>query len=140
MTSGVVFPDGTEVRALPLRERREDDAERDFGLYCDERWAPTWPAETIDWPDFGVPRDGETAAAQIRAAFARAQAGERVEVGCAGGLGRTGTVLACMAVLAGMPAAAAVEWVRKNYDPRAVETAEQEQWLAWFATESPEPE
>jgi protein-tyrosine phosphatase len=88
----------------------------------------------------GVPSDGETAAAQIRAAFARAQAGERVEVGCVGGLGRTGTVLACMALLAGVPAAAAVEWVRKNYDPRAVETVEQEEWLAWFATESSEPE
>jgi hypothetical protein len=138
--SGVVFPGGTEVRALPLRKRREADAERDFGLYCDERWAPTWPAEMIDWPDFGVPSDGETAAAQIRAAFARAQAGERVEVGCVGGLGRTGTVLACMALLAGVPAAAAVEWVRKNYDPRAVETVEQEEWLAWFATESSEPE
>src|SRR5829696_9640803 len=139
MTSGVVFPDGTEVRALPLRKRREDDAERDFGLYCDERWAPTWPAETIDWPDLGVPRDGETAAAQIGAAFARAQAGERVEVGCAGGLGRTGTVLACMAVLAGVPAADAVAWVRANYDARAVETEEQEKFVIWFGASASAP-
>ncbi len=122
------------MRASPLRERREDDAARDFGLYCDERWAPTWPAEVIAWPDFGLPRDRDAAAAQIRSAFARAQEGERVEVGCAGGLGRTGTVLACMAVLAGVPAGEAVQWVREHYDARAVETEEQEQWVAWFGT------
>lgn len=125
------------MRASPLRERRDDDPGRDFGLYCDERWAPTWPAEVIDWPDFGVPRDREAAAAQIRAAFSRARAGERVEVGCAGALGRTGTVLASMAVLAGVPAAHAVQWVREHYDARAVETDEQEQWVAWFGS-SPE--
>ena len=122
------------MRASPLRERREDDAERDFGLYCDERWSPTWPAETIDWPDFGVPRDREAAAAQIRSAFERARAGERVEVGFAGALGRTGTVLAAMAVLAGVPGDEAVAWVRANYDLRAVETEEQAEWVAWFAS------
>jgi protein-tyrosine phosphatase len=128
------------VRASPLRERREDDPARDFGLYCDERWAPTWPAETIDWPDFGVPRDREAAAAQIRTAFERARAGARVEVGCAGALGRTGTVLAAMAVLAGVPAADAVRWVRENYDARAVETDEQEEWVAWFAAKAVRPD
>lgn len=124
------------MRAAPLSKRREDDAERDFGLYCDARWAPTWPSEVIDWPDFGVPRDRDAAAAQIRAAFARARAGERVEVGCAGGLGRTGTVIGAMAFLAGVPAADAVQWVRANYDPRAVETEEQERFVAWFAKQS----
>jgi protein-tyrosine phosphatase len=128
------------VRASPLRERREDDPARDFGLYCDERWAPTWPAELIDWPDFGVPRDREAAAAQIRSAFARARAGERVEVGCAGGLGRTGTVLACMAMLAGVPAEDAVRWVRTNYDTRAVETEEQEGFVAWFGSTARAPQ
>jgi protein-tyrosine phosphatase len=128
------------VRASPLRERREDDPSRDFGLYCDERWAPTWPAETIDWPDFGVPRDREAAAAQIRTAFERARAGERVEVGCAGALGRTGTVLAAMAVLAGVPAADAVRWVRENYNARAVETDEQEEWVGWFAAKTVRPD
>ena len=127
------------MRASPLRKRREDEAERDFGLYCDERWAPTWPAETIDWPDFSVPRDRQAAAAQIRSAFARARAGERVEVGCAGGLGRTGTVLACMAVLAGVPAADAVAWVRANYDARAVETEEQEKFVIWFGASASAP-
>jgi protein-tyrosine phosphatase len=49
------------------------------------------------------------------------------------GSGRTGTVLACMAVLAGVPPPEAVEWVRANYRPEAVETVEQEAWVRWFA-------
>jgi hypothetical protein len=129
----VVFPDGTAVDARPLRERKEEDAERDFGLYMDLRWDPSWPAELIEWEDFGLPGDPERAAGQIRAAFARARAGDRVEIGCAGGLGRTGTVLACMAVLAGVPANEAVAWIRANYVVRGVETAEQEAWVRWFA-------
>lgn len=129
----VVFPDGTAVEACGLRDRRADDPGRDFGLYMDARWAPSWPADLIEWEDFGLPADPERAAGQIRAAFARARAGERVEVGCAGGLGRTGTVLACMAALAGVPAGDAVAWVRENYDARAVETAEQEEWVGRLA-------
>jgi hypothetical protein len=128
----VVFPDGTEVAACGLRHRREDDPERDFGLYMDPRWAPTWPAELIDWEDFGLPADPDHAAAQIHAAFERARAGELVEVGCAGGLGRTGTVLGCMAILGGVASAEAVGWVRANYDERAIETDEQEAFVERF--------
>ena len=68
------------------------------------------------------------------AAFARARAGQTVEIGCVGGLGRTGTVLACMAVLAGVEPSKAVTWVRRNYRPEAVETSSQERWVAWFAS------
>jgi len=98
----------------------------------DPAWAPTWEAELIDWPDFGLPADWEAAASQIIAGFERAKSGERVEVGCIGGLGRTGTVLACMAVLACVPADEAVEWVRAHYATRAVETLEQAEWILWF--------
>jgi hypothetical protein len=129
----VLFPDGTAVDACGLRDRRADASDRDFGLYMDPRWAPTWPAELIEWEDFGLPADGARAAEQIRGAFDRARRGERVEVGCAGGLGRTGTVLACMATVAGVPAAEAVEWVRANYEPQAVETPEQEAFVRAFA-------
>jgi protein-tyrosine phosphatase len=91
----------------------------------------------VDWEDYGLPRDHDATAAAIRDAFARARAGEVVEVGCAGGLGRTGTVLACMAVLAGVPSSHAVAWVRANYDAHAVETPEQEAWILEFAGNSP---
>ncbi|MEP6977434.1 MAG: hypothetical protein ABI948_05220 [Thermoleophilia bacterium] len=127
----VVLPDGTAVRASGLAARGQEAC--DFGLYLDARWAPDWPAVVLEWEDFGVPRDPEAAACAIGDAFARARAGETVEVGCAGGLGRTGTVLACMAILAGAPPASAVAWVREHYDGRAVETQVQEDWPLWFA-------
>jgi hypothetical protein len=38
-----------------------------------------------------------------------------------------------MAVLAGVPPAQAVAWVRASYRPEAVETADQEAWVQWFA-------
>ena len=128
----VDFPDGSRVRASSLAERREDDPERAFGLYLDEHWAPTWPADLVAWPDFGLPEEPEVAARQIVDAFGRAQRGELVEVGCLGGSGRTGTVLACMAILAAVAPGEAVEWVREAYRPEAVETAEQEAWVEWF--------
>lgn len=129
----VRFPDGTHVRASGVAMRLEQAGWREHGLYCDAAWAPDWPAELIDWPDFGIPTDAITAAGQIERAFQRARSGVHVEVGCIGGRGRTGTVLACMAVLAGVPAPDAVAWVRANYDPHAVETREQEAWVGWFA-------
>lgn len=128
----VQLPDGTRVRALGIRDRLADDPERDFGLYLDPAWVPSWEADEIDWPDFGTPARPELAARQIRNAFERARAGQRIEIGCLGGVGRTGTVLACMAVLAGTPAGDAVAWVRANYHPRAVETSDQEAWVSWF--------
>src|SRR5215470_2851877 len=111
----VRFPDGTSVMACSLADRLESNPDRDFGLYMDARWEPTWDAHLIEWPDFGLPTDPLVAAQAIAAAFRRAQAGERLEIGCVGGLGRTGTVLGCMAVLAGMSASSAVQWVRENY-------------------------
>jgi protein-tyrosine phosphatase len=129
----VRLPDGTRITALSIFERQEDNPGRDLGLYMDERWEPGWPAELIEWEDFDLPTSPETASRQISDAFARAKEGEKVEVGCLGGLGRTGTVLACMAVLTGASAREAVAWVRKNYNAAAVETPEQEEWVRWFA-------
>ena len=129
----VVFPDGSRVRASSIYERRVDDPDRAFGLYADPHWEPTWPSEVIGWRDFGLPEDPEAAARQIASAFDRARRGGLIEVGCLGGCGRTGTVLACMAVLAGVPPADAVTWVRAAYRPEAVETPEQEEWVQWFA-------
>jgi len=129
----VEFPDGTRVRASSISDRCVDDPERTFGLYLDPRWEPTWPATVIDWEDFGLPENPELAAQQIAEAFGRTRRGGLVEVGCLGGSGRTGTVLACMGVLAGVPPAQAVSWVRASYRPQAVETADQEAWVQWFA-------
>lgn len=129
----VTFPGGPSVRACSLADRLAERPDRDFGLYFDPRWSPRWPASVVDWPDFSVPADAEGAAREITAAFELARSGQRVEIGCAGGLGRTGTALACMAILAGVAAEKAVGWVRQNYDRRAVETADQQSWVRWFA-------
>jgi protein-tyrosine phosphatase len=82
----------------------------------------------------GVPDDDETASRAIEMAFARARAGDLVEVRCLGGSGRTGTMLACMAVLAGVPSEDAVAWVRAAYRTRAVERRSQAAWVHGFAT------
>ena len=105
-----------------------------FGLYLDERWAPPWPHDHLDWPDFGVPDDLDALRRALTDLLVRARQGERVEVGCLGGHGRTGTALACLAVLTGTPAHDAVAWVRANYCDKAVETDAQEHLVATFAT------
>jgi protein-tyrosine phosphatase len=133
MMGAIRLPDGTVVRGTALSERAEDAPWRDFGLYLDPRWRPTWPYRLVTWPDLGLPADEADATAAIQDALERAQAGEGVEVGCDGGLGRTGTVLACMAVLTGVPADQAVDWVREHYATGAVETAAQERWVLSFA-------
>jgi len=87
-----------------------------------------WPLRWVRWPDFRLPADPDDALATLRDAFARAP-DERVEVACRGGRGRTGTALAVMAVLDGIAPAEAVAWVRRAYDPRAVETRRQARWV-----------
>jgi protein-tyrosine phosphatase len=93
----------------------------------------TWPHEWIEWPDFLLPRDRADAVARIRSVHERALAGRGVEVACGGGVGRTGTVVACLAVLAGVDPADAVAWTRENYHPRAVETPWQRRWVMRFS-------
>ena len=139
----ITLPCGSRVRAAASYERNEKDPERDFGLYMDPHWAPTWPAEMLEWENLGLPLDFEAAAALIQSAYGRARNGELVEIGCQGGIGRTGTVIACMAILAGIAPDEAVRWVRDRYLVRAVETPIQEWWVLWFGArligEAPPP-
>ena len=97
----------------------------DYGLYLDARWQPPWDHDHLDWPDFGLPLDPAELVAALRLLLDRAGEGQLVEIGCLGGHGRTGTALACLAVLTGHPRGDAVAWVRATYCSRAVETAEQ---------------
>jgi hypothetical protein len=146
VTGSVALPDGTVVRGrgrsqpLPpgpppeygLYLGHDPDLPRRFRLRRKPVWRPDWPADWIAWPDFRTPRDDAAAATAIGAAYRRAKAGERIEIACDGGTGRTGTVIACMAILAGHPAAEAVAWTRAHYRPKAVETPGQRRWIAWF--------
>lgn len=130
--SVVQLPDGTHVTAVSYdaSDPYGRDEPPDFGLYLDRRWAPPWPHAYLDWPDLGLPDQPDSLVADLQDLLNRARAGQRVEVGCLGGHGRTGTALAWLAVLAGEPPDHAVFWVRQNYCPNAVETQEQEAFVA----------
>jgi protein-tyrosine phosphatase len=70
--------------------------------------------------------------AALRSLLDRARDGQRVELGCLGGHGRTGTALACLAVMTGTPPHEAVALVRGTYCDRAIESPSQEEFVAKF--------
>lgn len=127
----VALPDGTIVVAATFDERDPYDrlVAPDFGLYLDERWKPPWPHAHLDWPDFGLPQDTASLLDGLKQVLARAREGQHIEMGCWGAHGRTGTAIASLAVLTGIPREEAVAWVRANYCDKAVETAEQEAFV-----------
>jgi hypothetical protein len=134
------LPDGSWVRGRGLRAPAPGAPFPQFGLYLGTgrfraRHDPTlaWPHEWLDWPDFRLPRDPAAAVDRIRALHDQARSGRLVEVACGGGVGRTGTVIACLAVLAGVEPAEAVSWTRAHYHQRAVETPGQRRWVASFS-------
>lgn len=127
MTGWIGLPSGARVRGRRMADRPDEPA--DLLLALADGPSPAWEVRRIDWPDFGLPADPDAALAVLRDALGRARAGQRVEVACLGGRGRTGTALAALAVLDGMDPAEAVPWVRRTYQPGAVETSEQEQWV-----------
>ncbi|GAT69102.1 protein-tyrosine phosphatase [Planomonospora sphaerica] len=133
------LPDGTWIRGRGLRRPPPEGPVPDFGLYLGSdglrrrhESGLRWPHEWIRWPDFLLPRDRDAAVRQIRALYERARAGTAVEVACDGGVGRTGTVVACLAVLAGLDPADAVAWTREHHHHRAVETPWQRRWVLRF--------
>lgn len=138
VTQAVPFSDGLETvvvyaSAGNLRMRQNHPIFKDigFGLYADPIWHPPPNRnEFIDWADMRTPTFPEMARQQIIDAFIRACKGETVEVGCIGGHGRTGTILACMAVLAGETDP--IQFIRNIYCERAVETSSQEVFVDWF--------
>jgi hypothetical protein len=138
MTGVLRLPSGRLVRGRGLRRPLPEGPQPTFALYLlgREPDAVPWEARWLRWPDFGLPSDRGAVADALREAWARAPA-ERVEVACAGGLGRTGTALACLAVLDGLPGQQAVAYVRDNYAARAVETRRQRRFVTRFPVTGP---
>ncbi|WP_419996653.1 protein-tyrosine phosphatase family protein [Streptomyces boninensis] len=128
------LPSGLLLRGRGLRNPIPEGPAPDFGLYLLGEQPPhvDWESRWLRWPDFRLPADRVEAAEAFREIAKRAAA-ERVEVACGGGRGRTGTALACIAVLDGVPAAEAVAYVREHYDRRAVETPWQRRYVRRFA-------
>jgi hypothetical protein len=133
----LVLADGRRIRGRGLRVPLLPGPEPQFGLYLLGKPPPTfaWSSRWVRWPDFRLPRDRDDAVAALTDAFERA-ATERVEIACGGGVGRTGTALACLCVLAGTPPPEAVAYVRAHYHPRAVETPGQRRFARNFAARS----
>lgn len=133
-STGVLrLPSGRLVRGRGLSRPLPDGPEPELALYLLGRQPPpvTWESQWLRWPDFGLPSDRPATVAALREALARAET-QRVEIACAGGHGRTGTALACLAVLDGVPGGDAVAYVREHYSPRAVETPWQRRFVARF--------
>lgn len=127
MNSTVVLPSGSRIRGRRLADAPSSPA--DFLLALADGPLPPWPHRRLNWPDFWIPTDRLDALDGLEEVLRRAHAGQQVEVACRGGRGRTGTALAALAVLDGMPAEDAVAWVRREYHPRAVETPWQARWV-----------
>jgi len=131
------LPSGRLVRGRSLRQPLPPGPGPTFAVYLLSKppAAVAWHARWVRWHDFWLPADPAQARTVLREAWDNALT-ERVEIGCHGGRGRTGTALACLAVLDGVPAARAVAFVRQYYHPHAVETP----WQKRYVTRFPAPQ
>ncbi|MDA8391382.1 MAG: protein phosphatase [Actinomycetota bacterium] len=131
------LPSGRLVRGRGLRRSDGPRPSPEFGLYLLGRTPPEmgWEARWVRWPDWWLPLDRRDAREALVDAWERA-ASQRVEIACGGGSGRTGTALACLAVLDGLPPRRAVAFVRRHYRAGAVEMPWQSRYVRNFG-ESP---
>ena len=114
----------------------------DIGFYLDGSWTqcavvsspgfrPPFASKrrnrivVYPWPDFGLPRDPRRFQRALRWLLEEAENGRRIEVGCAGGHGRTGTTLAGLLVIQGLDPRKAVRTVRRLYCDESVESERQ---------------
>ncbi|MCK1795938.1 protein phosphatase [Streptomyces sp. XM4193] len=127
------LPSGRLVRGRGLRDPLPPGPLPEFGIYLQGRRPPEfdWPGEWVPWRDFRLPTDKQRFAVVLADLLERS-AHQRVEIACGGGFGRTGTALACLAVLDGVPGDRAVAYVRREYRPRAVETPWQRRFVTRF--------
>jgi protein-tyrosine phosphatase len=134
-TPGVLeLPSGRRIRGRGLGRPLPAGVLPEFAVYLlgHQPDPADWPARWVVWPDFRLPKDKTDAAEAFAEALRRSET-ERVEVACHGGRGRTGTALACIAVLDGIPAGEAVAFVRQHYHRHAVETRGQRRFVEQFS-------
>lgn len=129
------LPSGRLVRGRGLALPLPAGPLPEFALYLQRMPPPSvdWESRWLRWHDWRTPSDPAEAREALVEVWQRA-AHERVEVACGAGIGRTGTALACLAVLDGVAPADAVAYVRRHYDPRAVETPGQRRFVGRFRT------
>lgn len=118
----------------------------DIGFYLDGSWtqiamlcspgfrprfARYRPSKLLvyPWPDLGVPREPARFRRALRWLLHQAAQGKRVEIGCVGGHGRTGTTLAALLILQGMSSKRAAARIRRTYCGEAIESKAQAEML-----------
>jgi len=128
----LALPSGRGVRGRAWRDV-PPGPHPDLGLYLLPRppAATPWESRWVRWPDFALPADPALLREALVELLSRCR-DERTEVACLGGTGRTGTALACLAILDGVAPGEAVEFVRRGYRPKAVETRAQAAFVARF--------
>jgi protein-tyrosine phosphatase len=90
----------------------------------------------LDVPDFGLPDEAALRGVlQQMLAEMRAAPDGAYHIGCKAGLGRTGTAMACLALMAGAVEGDPVAWLRAAYHPDAIETPAQEEFVRRFTRE-----
>jgi protein-tyrosine phosphatase len=110
-----------------LATQREPEVARLFGMEF----------ESFPITDMDAPKDLPATIALVQRLLAHAEAGRRCVVHCYGGIGRAGTIGACCLVARGLSAPDAISVVREVRDSRAVETREQQRFVARFAAAWP---
>lgn len=116
----------------------DNSAEGSFFISTPEWW-PNYMEDTVkqytpvevvlNWPDMSAPPFSYTLWTDIYSKI-KAEGIEQVMVCCAGGMGRTGTVLSSFLITkGGYTPDAAVKFVRDNYNKRAVESRAQHDYL-----------
>lgn len=115
----------------------------DAGVYLSSRWftglaavtdgvdvgdVTQWPSAFVNWPDRGVV-DTEVLMPILKWAADKILDGQRVEIACMGGHGRTGTFTTALMVYLGWDVRGAFDYLRAEYCGKAVESREQVELL-----------
>ena len=142
---GVRLDAGLKVYASAWRDKPkilDDTPSIDLGFYLDSLWSDggvlatpgfgpparvnVKPRVIYPWADFSVPLESVRVFCETLAwLLSEIQEGKRVDVGCFGAHGRTGTLLACLLVAQGTTATSAIARIRSTYCTEAIETREQ---------------
>jgi hypothetical protein len=116
INAGVLrLPSGRLVRGRSLRQPLPPGPGPTFAVYLLSKPPPAvaWEVRWLRWPDLWLPSDQAHARKVLHETWESALT-QRVEIAYRGGRGRTGTALACLATIDGVPAKQAVAFVRQR--------------------------
>jgi ADP-ribosyl-[dinitrogen reductase] hydrolase len=125
VTTLVPFLTDDELKRLKIPNLIEVATERDFVV------------QRFPFHDGGIPENMAEAVQFVKDVIERFHRGERLLKHCNGGLGRAGTMAACvrLALKLDTDPEAAIASVREFRGERAIETMQQEHFVARFATQ-----